>query len=94
VGRFALRGDHQLFVRHRFNAGPDWRAVSSVAVPSASATDYVSVSGGQLRLGGSMVPVPRFQLIAAPVGAFTLDVAMGAFPGDAAAQPPQLTYAG
>jgi hypothetical protein len=41
-----------------------------------------------------MVPFPRFQLIAAPVGAFTLDVAMGAFPGDAAAQPPQLTYAG
>jgi hypothetical protein len=43
----------------------------------------VTVEEGQLQLGGDRNGPTKFQLKTAPIGAFVLDVDLGAFPGDA-----------
>jgi hypothetical protein len=54
---------------------PDW---SFIPAPYPIT---VEVSGGQLRMAG--ISFTQFQLLRAPVGAFTLDVELGAFPNTA-----------
>jgi hypothetical protein len=46
-------------------------------------SDTVTVAEGRLRLGGDGWETTQFQLKTAPVGAFMLDVDLGAFPGNA-----------
>lgn len=56
----------------------DWAFI--VANGSDNAT--VSVESGQLRLSGNQSDPTKFQLLTAPVGAFTIDLSLGAFPGN------------
>ena len=55
---------------------PDWSFIK------ANATDTIEITGGQLRLGGDRDQPTQFQLLAAPVGAFTASVDLGAWPGN------------
>jgi hypothetical protein len=57
---------------------PDWAFIPANASDAAT----VSVQAGQLRLGGDQADPTQFQLLTAPLGSFTLDVDLGAFPGD------------
>jgi hypothetical protein len=55
---------------------PDWSLVPANGSDAAT----VSVTDGQLHLGGDQATSTQFQLLTAPVGAFTIDVDLGAFP--------------
>jgi hypothetical protein len=54
---------------------PDWSFIPGAPSPDPS---IVAVSGGQLRMAGTSLT--QLQLLRTPVGAFTLDVELGAFP--------------
>ncbi len=55
---------------------PAWRFIP------AGGNSTVSVTGGQLRLGGDSSTSTGFQFMTASTDEFTLDVDLGAFPGD------------
>jgi hypothetical protein len=58
---------------------PAWKLIPANGADNETA----SVTGGQLRLGGDQADGTLFQLLTVPVGAFTIDVDLGAFPNGA-----------